>query len=140
MDHCLNIIIIIIVMPIVIIVLLTILTMIMIIQIMIIVIMVILNTQLWGEQRADSEALRQPGSPLSDNAKVIMIMIMIIINIINIMLYHHDRLHHHLHHRYQEAEKMHLKAIQIKESLLGLEDYEVAFSYKTSTPSCSFID
>ena len=29
--------------------------------------------------------------------------------------------------RYQEAEKMHLKAIQIKESLLGLEDYEVIF-------------
>ena len=27
--------------------------------------------------------------------------------------------------RYPEAEKMHLKAIQIKESLLGKEDYEV---------------
>ena len=27
--------------------------------------------------------------------------------------------------RYPEAEKMHLKAIQIKESLLGTEDYEV---------------
>ena len=30
--------------------------------------------------------------------------------------------------RYPEAEKMHLKAIQIKESLLGSEDYEVALS------------
>ena len=30
--------------------------------------------------------------------------------------------------RYPEAEKMHLKAIQIKESLLGTEDYEVALS------------
>ena len=27
--------------------------------------------------------------------------------------------------RYKEAERMHLKAIQIKESLLGTEDYEV---------------
>jgi hypothetical protein len=27
--------------------------------------------------------------------------------------------------RFSEAEKMHLKAIQIKESLLGKEDYEV---------------
>ena len=30
--------------------------------------------------------------------------------------------------RYPEAEKMHLKAIQIKESLFGTEDYEVALS------------
>lgn len=30
--------------------------------------------------------------------------------------------------RYEEAEKMHLKAIQIKETLLGAEDYEVALS------------
>ena len=30
--------------------------------------------------------------------------------------------------RYPEAEKMHLKAIQIKESLLGTDDYEVALS------------
>merc|ERR1719150_2455746 len=30
--------------------------------------------------------------------------------------------------RYEKAEKMHLKAIQIKETLLGLEDYEVALS------------
>ena len=73
-------------MPVVIIVILTILTMIMIIQIMIIVIMVIPNTQLWGEQRADSEALRQPGSPLSDNAKVIIIMIMIINIILTIII------------------------------------------------------
>ena len=58
----------------------------MIIQIMIIVIMVIRNTQLWGEQRADSEALRQPGSPLSDNAKVIIIMIIIMIIMITIMI------------------------------------------------------
>ena len=130
MGYCLNIIINIII------VILTILTMIMIIQIMIIAIMVIRNTQLWGEQCADSEALRQPWAPLSDNAKVIMI---IINDHHQHHAHHHDRLHHHLHHRYQEAEKMHLKAIQIKESLLGLEDYEVAFSYKTSTPSCSFI-
>jgi tetratricopeptide (TPR) repeat protein len=30
--------------------------------------------------------------------------------------------------KYKEAEKLHLKAIQIKESLLGLEDPEVALS------------
>merc|ERR1711962_1032711 len=30
--------------------------------------------------------------------------------------------------RYDEAEKMHLKAIEIKESLLGFDDYEVALS------------
>ena len=30
--------------------------------------------------------------------------------------------------RYEEAEQMHLKAIQIKEALLGPEDYEVALS------------
>ena len=30
--------------------------------------------------------------------------------------------------RYDEAEKMHLKAIEIKEAILGKEDYEVALS------------
>ena len=30
--------------------------------------------------------------------------------------------------RYDEAEKMHLKAIDIKEAILGKEDYEVALS------------
>ena len=30
--------------------------------------------------------------------------------------------------RYEKAEKMHLKAIQIKETLLGPEDYEVSLS------------
>ena len=30
--------------------------------------------------------------------------------------------------RYEEAERMHLKAIEIKETILGKEDYEVALS------------
>ena len=30
--------------------------------------------------------------------------------------------------RYEEAERMHLKAIEIKEAILGKEDYEVALS------------
>ena len=127
---------------------------------------VLISVQLWREQRADGEALRQPGSALSDNAKVSPSSISSSLSpstsssskhksILGCPIRQCNGLHHHPHPlhppsshiitiyiiitliltnhhcqndcRYQEAEKMHLKAIQIKESLLGLEDYEVIF-------------
>ena len=41
---------------------------------------------------------------------------------------HHSQLHHLFFFLVQEAEQMHMKAIAIKEKLLGEEDYEVALS------------